>query len=227
MPFKPLLYRSLALFWLLESVVFFASYTAPGAPPLSALSLAVLGALAFVLCLWCSFGVAWEVFCWAQMAWFTTEIVWFASQDWLYLAHPLGLASKNLPIILLLLISLSKNPKRGWVEAAVALVWLTEGLFPKILFQQTMELSMAESFLGWLLPASLGLKLIGAAQIASGVLVLATPLRRFILPLQLVALVALPLLVIAYQPTYALFWFAPLWKNLPIIAGTYWLITEH
>jgi hypothetical protein len=104
----------------------------------------------------------------------------------------------------------------------MALVWLTEGLFPKILFQQPMELAIvANSGLVPFSPA-LFLSMLGVAQAASGVaaLLLKGPWLKALLVAQALALVVLPLLVSWQSPLLWVHPFGPMTKNLPIIVGT-------
>lgn len=144
------------------------------------------------------------------------------------LVHPFGILSKNLPL-LALVVSAYLVEREGWtartlwlVRAGVAAIWITEGLLPKLLFQQPMELEVvARSGLVPFDPSTF-LVLMGLAQIASGVAVLALrglPLR-LVLGAQVLALVALPLLVSFHEPLLWVHPFGPLTKNVPIIAGT-------
>jgi hypothetical protein len=104
----------------------------------------------------------------------------------------------------------------------MACVWLTEGLFPKLLFQQPLELAVVAG--SGLVPMdpSRFLVLLGAAQILSGVaaLVLRGRPLRWLLGAQVAALVVLPLLVSWQAPSLWFHPYGPLTKNLPIIAGT-------
>ncbi len=150
-----------------------------------------------------------------------------AVHDPTLLVHPLGVLTKNVPVLALVWVSFEVH-RSGWTPRAtkllrvgMALVWMTEGLFPKLLFQQPWELELAAAFVG---PtrASVFLGVIGVAQVASGVLALT--LRgnalRALLAAQCVALVALPLMVGLREPHWLTHPFGPLTKNLPILAGT-------
>lgn len=144
------------------------------------------------------------------------------------LAHPFGLLTKNLPfaalVITVWLISVEGwTPRALWVlRAGTASIWITEGLFPKLLFQQPMELLVVSN--SGLVPfsASLFLSLLGLAQVVSGVLALVLRGRWlfFLLAAQVAALVVLPLLVSWQDPLLWFHPFGPMTKNLPIIAGT-------
>lgn len=156
---------------------------------------------------------------------FTTIL---AVSEPMLLVHPFGILSKNVPL-LALVVAAYLVEREGWtprvvrlVRAGVAAIWLTEGLLPKILFQQPMELEVVSR--SGLVPIdpSTFLVIMGVLQVASGVAVLALrglPLR-VVLGGQLAALVALPLLVSFHEPLLWVHPFGPLTKNLPILAGT-------
>lgn len=145
------------------------------------------------------------------------------------LAHPFGVITKNLPFGGLVIFA--------WLEAregltaravtllrvAMALIWITEGLIPKILFQQPMELQVVRA--SGLVPIEPGvfLRCLGAAQVASGIAVLTLGgwARRWLVWGQLLALFLLPPLVSLHQPELWVHPFGPMTKNLPMIAGTY------
>ena len=144
------------------------------------------------------------------------------------LVHPFGVLSKNYPLIAMLLASLLVV-REGWspratmlLRAGMAMVWVTEGIFPKLFFQQPMELGVvANSGLVPFSPA-LFLVLLGLAQAASGVAALLLKGRWLtaLLIAQTAALVFLPLLVSWQQPLLWVHPFGPMTKNLPIIVGT-------
>jgi hypothetical protein len=144
------------------------------------------------------------------------------------LVHPFGMLSKNYPLIAMLVTS-ALVAREGWTVRAtwlhrcgMALVWVTEGLFPKVLFQQPMELAIvANSGLVPFGPA-LFLSMLGMAQAASGVaaLLLKGPWLKALLVAQALALVVLPLLVSWQQPLLWVHPFGPMTKNLPILVGT-------
>lgn len=151
-----------------------------------------------------------------------------ASLEPMLLVHPFGVLTKNVPFCAVVLaVHLASRDGLGppacrVLRVGVATVWLTEGLFPKILFQQPLELAVvADSGLVPFSPAVF-LVLLGVAQAASGVAVLALRGRwlALVLGAQAVALVVLPVLVSRFD---AMLWFhpfGPLTKNLPILVGT-------
>lgn len=151
-----------------------------------------------------------------------------AALDPLLLAHPFGLLTKNLPFAALVIVTWLVASE-GWTGRArwilrggMAVIWITEGLFPKVLFQQPMELAIvANSGLVPMSPA-LFLTLMGAAQVASGVLALMLRGRPlwWLLLAQTAALVVLPLLVSWQDPLLWFHPFGPLTKNVPLIVGT-------
>jgi len=144
------------------------------------------------------------------------------------LAHPFGVLTKNVPFAALVittwLVSVEGwTPRALWVlRVGMALIWVTEGLIPKVLFQQPMELMVVSN--SGLVPMSapLFLRGMGFLQLISGVLALVLPLRplRWLLLAQVAALVVLPLLVSAQDPLLWFHPFGPMTKNLPIIVGT-------
>ena len=144
------------------------------------------------------------------------------------LVHPFGVLSKNYPLIAMLVTS-ALVAREGWtarttwlLRCGMALVWLTEGLFPKVFFQQPMELAIvANSGLVPFSPA-LFLSMLGVAQATSGVaaLLLKGPWLKALLVAQALALVVLPLLVSWQSPLLWVHPFGPMTKNLPIIVGT-------
>lgn len=144
------------------------------------------------------------------------------------LVHPFGVLTKNLPFVALVistwLVSIEGwTPRALWVlRVGMALIWMTEGLFPKVLFQQPMELLVVSN--SGLVPMSapVFLRAMGFAQLISGVLalVLTGKLLRWLLMAQVAALVVLPLLVSVQDPLLWFHPFGPMTKNLPIIVGT-------
>ncbi len=142
------------------------------------------------------------------------------------LVSPFGMLSKNLPMMMVIAAAFYVGRDERVVSlllrVGVASIWITEGLFPKILFQQHIELEMARnSMLVWFDPA-LFVGLLGGAQVASGVLVLALSpgLFRKLLSLQIAALVLLPAMVVHHHPELLWHPFAPLIKNIPIVAAS-------
>lgn len=150
------------------------------------------------------------------------------------LASPFGVLTKNIPIVGGCLVALWLE-REGWtararwtLRASVAAIWITEGLFPKILFQQAEELAIAAR-VGVLAerPEAL-LVAIGLAQIAGGLAALLARgrLLRLVLAAQLAALVVLPLVVGAMRPDLWFHPFGPFTKNMPIILGT-WVVLRR
>ena len=144
------------------------------------------------------------------------------------LISPYGYLSKNIPLIAMIGTAWLLE-REGWtrratwlLRAGIGIIWLTEGLLPKILFQQTEELRLVDElgltfidpgeFLFWL----------GLAQALSGFLVLTLngPLLRAVLTCQLAALIALPILVTWPHPEHWAHPFGGLTKNMAILAGT-------
>ncbi|MCC6332644.1 MAG: hypothetical protein IT380_01495 [Myxococcales bacterium] len=151
-----------------------------------------------------------------------------AALEPMLLVHPFGVLSKNYPFLALVVATwlLGRegfSARALWtLRGGMALVWITEGIFPKILFPQPLELAVVEG--SGLVPmsASLFLMLLGVAQAVSGVLALVlegAPLR-VLLAAQVAALVVLPALVSWQDPLLWFHPFGPLTKNLPVIAGT-------
>lgn len=164
---------------------------------------------------------------WLQVAPVLGFTATLAALEPLLLAHPFGVLSKNLPFIALVL-GAWRVAREGWspralwtLRAGMAVVWVTEGLFPKLLFQQPLELAVVERHVS-VVPASTFLLAMGAAQLLSGVaaLVLKGAPLRWLLGAQLAALALLPLLVSWHEPTLWVHPFGPLTKNLPILFGT-------
>jgi hypothetical protein len=101
-------------------------------------------------------------------------------------------------------------------------VWITEGLFPKILFQQREELWITEQTGLALGRPALLLAAIGALQLASGVAALLLRGRwlRFVLVGQIAGLVVLPLVVSWFVPWLWFHPFGPYTKNAAALCGT-------
>jgi hypothetical protein len=148
------------------------------------------------------------------------------------LAHPFGVLSKNLPLVGAIWAA-QALARRGWDDRAsrllrgsMAIVWLTEGLFPKLLFPSPLEIEVVAA-LGVSTKVALGMiHAAGVAQIASGVGVLLLRGRplRLLLGALLAALIVLPLLVTRTHPEMWVHPFGPLTKNFPILAGTWVLM---
>ncbi|MCL2779640.1 MAG: DoxX-like family protein [Polyangiaceae bacterium] len=168
------------------------------------------------------------------VAFFTFVLAWLEP---MLLVSPFGLLSKNVPFVLVvwaaarLAIGASGE---GEVQVlpilrlAAAIPWLTEGLFPKLLFQQEVELSMASRVGLGFAPAGLVVGTLGVLQIASFVLafVLRGKALRALLTLQFAALLVLPIVVGALAPWLWVHPFGPFSKNLPILAAT-WCVLRH
>ncbi len=166
--------------------------------------------------------------CWAQVAPVAAFTVILAALEPMLLAHPFGVLSKNLPLVGALVVATMAahdglSARALWLlRVAMALPWITEGLIPKILFVQELELEVVRA--SGLVPmdATAFLHLLGAAQLASGVAVLVLRGRPLVvlLCLQTAALLVLPILVAQHDPLLWVHPFTPLWKNVPIIVGT-------
>lgn len=162
---------------------------------------------------------------------FTTLLA--VADPWL-LVSPFGMLSKNLPFAAAVGAAFwleregATRRARSLLRLGAALPWITEGLFPKLLFQQASELGIAEQT--GLAPGHPGLLIgvLGAAQLASGVAVLVVRgrARRGLLACQLLGLVALPLFVTWYVPWLWVHPFGPLTKNAPLLAAT-WLLLRR
>jgi hypothetical protein len=163
-----------------------------------------------------------------QVAMILTFSTILACLEPLLLAHPYGVLTKNLPL-LAVIGTCWLLEREGWTRRAywllrvgVAVIWITEGLFPKILFQQPLEQQVvAASGLVRTDPATF-LTVLGAAETLAGVLVLLLPGRplRWLLVCQLAALFVLPVLVSLRELTLWVHPFGPLIKNVPIIVAT-------
>lgn len=159
------------------------------------------------------------------IAFFTVTLA--VLDPWL-LVHPFGVLTKNLPM-LAVIAALQMEARdvaprlTGWVlRAGAAVIWITEGLFPKILFQQESERQVvAHSGLVPIDP-SVFLLGMGAAQVLAGIAVLTLPERprRILLYALAAALVILPALVSWQDPTLWVHPFGPMTKNVPILAAT-------
>lgn len=156
---------------------------------------------------------------------FTTIL---AALEPLLLAHPFGILTKNVPLLAAVgtawLLQGERWTWRSWwlLRTGMAAVWITEGLFPKVLFQQQMEIDVvAQSGLAPGDPAVF-LRFLGACQAVSGVAVLLLRGRalQVVLVCQAVGLVVLPFLVSWHNWALWVHPFGPLIKNIPILVGT-------
>jgi hypothetical protein len=163
-----------------------------------------------------------------QVAMVVTFTIILACLEPALLVNPFGILTKNVPL-LAVVVTAWLVEREGWsqralwlLRAGVATVWITEGIFPKILFQQAVELNMVIRCGLVPMPAPTFLILMGVAEAASGVGVLllhGQPLR-WLLGCQIVALVVLPLVAGGLEPSLWIHPFMPLVKNLPILAAT-------
>ncbi|MCZ7681255.1 MAG: DoxX-like family protein [Sandaracinaceae bacterium] len=154
-----------------------------------------------------------------------------ASLEPMLLVSPFGVLTKNVQLVVVAIVAWMLT-RDGWSPRAerllaggMALVWITEGLFPKILFQQAVELEMAPAAGLTFVPPWLLVGSLGAAQLGSGIAVLVVPRRArvWLLLAQALALVVLPLVAGALEPRLWVHPFGPFSKNLPILAGTFLL----
>lgn len=162
-----------------------------------------------------------------QIAMIATFTLILGVAEPMLLVSPFGMLTKNVPIIACIGVAWLVE-REGWTPRAVwglrvgmAIIWLTEGLFPKILFQQPIELAIAARAVPFVTPST-ALRCIGAAQIAGGVLALALrgrPLRVLLLA-QAASLVVLAGVMTWIDPLSWVHPFGPLTKNAPIFLGT-------
>lgn len=149
--------------------------------------------------------------------------------DPMLLVHPFGMVSKNLPF-LGLVAAVALVQAEGWTARALwtlrlgmAVVWFTEGLLPKVFFQQPVELAVVAN--SGLVPFDPGTFLmgLGLAQAASGAaaLLLRGRTAAVLLFFQGLAVIVLPALVSWQDPTLWLHPFGPMTKNIPILVGTW------
>ena len=145
------------------------------------------------------------------------------------LVHPMGVLTKNIPLLAVLWGGLELY-RHGWTPMArgtlrfgMGIIWITEGLFPKLLFQQPVELVLVESLLpSFPVPASLVIMAVGLAQVGAGLLVFTLRGRcsAALLYLLAAALIVLPLGFTFVTPEAWFDPFGPFSKNVPILAGT-------
>lgn len=157
-----------------------------------------------------------------------------ASLEPMLLVHPFGMLTKNIPIITTIWASYFLN-KEGmnqkvlnWLKAGVVCIWFTEGLFPKLLFQQSLEIDVVAGWGFSAETASMMIRAVGLGQIASAGLLLGLRgrLLEWLYLAQLAALLLLPLMVTAQLPLMWFHPFGPLTKNIPIIISTFVLWRE-
>lgn len=163
-----------------------------------------------------------------QVAMVVSFTLVLAVSEPMLLVHPMGVLTKNIPFVAVLGASWLLE-REGWskrtlalLRGGMAIIWVTEGILPKVLFQQEMELVIARESALVFLEASLFLTLLGLAQAASGVLALVLRGRvlRALLFVQGAALIALPVLVTWNDIEPWVHPFGPLTKTVPIAVGT-------
>ena len=139
----------------------------------------------------------------------------------LLLANAFGMLSKNVPL-LALIVTVWLLQREGWTKrtewllrAGMAVIWVTEGLFPKILFQQQIELDIVAAVNPLPIDAGNLLVILGVCQILSGiaVLIFRGPLLSIVLAIQVLEMVVLPVLVAWVEPILWVHPFGPLTKN--------------
>lgn len=171
---------------------------------------------------------AWSLLTVLQLGMVATFTLILSVADPMLLASPFGVLTKNVPLVAALIAAAllereGWSPRATWVlRAGMAVIWLTEGLVPKILFQQDVELGIAVgSGLSFGHPQAM-LRVIGAAQILGGLAALLLSGRALaaVLAAQALSLVILPIWVSTMDPTLWFHPFGPLTKNAPILAGT-------
>ncbi len=170
-------------------------------------------------------GLLLSAFLIALVAFYTALLAWLAPP---LLHHPLGILSKNLPILgaSFAMAALYRPPlvETGRIAlwAAFGGLWLYEGLVPKILFPSALEIGWIEQVGLSPVPPTTALLLIGLFEIALGLLNLAPGvplrLRQLGVATQLALMLVLPLSVVAFNPEFLIHPFMPLGKNLPMIA---------
>ncbi len=157
---------------------------------------------------------------------FTVILAWIEPN---LMVHPFGILTKNLPLLFVIGV-IWHFQKHGltsrnlwFLRVGMALIWLTEGLFPKIFFQQEFEVQVVQN--SGLVPIdpSVFLTFMGVAQFSSGVFALLLRGRwlGFILIGQMFGLWVLPLLVGIQDLRLFVHPFGPLTKNVPILVGTF------
>jgi hypothetical protein len=142
--------------------------------------------------------------------------------------HPLGVLSKNVPLMAVIITAWLVE-REGWsgralwlLRGGIASLWIFEGLFPKILFQQPEELEIVTRSGIAADSADNVLRLVGIGELALGLAMLCLRGRslKALLGIQLAALVVLPLMITLQEPRLWVHPFGPFTKNVPIIAGT-------
>jgi hypothetical protein len=146
------------------------------------------------------------------------------------LVGPFGFPSENVPLCAAAVLDWRLH-RDGWTPGnerllawAMAIAWFTEGLFPKMLFQQTVEPQMADRLTGGAVPAAALIGALGLVQVVSfgAALALRGRALRVVLGLEVHARVGLPVFAGTLEPWPWVHPFGPSSKNLPLLAGT-WL----
>jgi hypothetical protein len=167
----------------------------------------------------------------AMIAGFTLIL---AVEDPRLMVHPLGVLTKNLPLLAVigtawLLEREGWTPRARWLlVCGVSLIWVTQGLLPKIFFHEPTEWEEVVQSSTVLLNPVVFIGILGAVQAAAGVLTLLLRGRplRWLLAAELVGLAALTVLATWHHPELWVHPFGPLIKNLPIMVGT-WVLLRH
>lgn len=217
-----------AAFWLRESLPYLA-LADPLAPLAPAWGVALYRGLAAGCALALLAGSRRAALAWCQLAALLLGAALLACARPQMLVHPFGPISKSLSLALLLIAWRLPDRRRWWL-GGVAVVWISEGLLPKLLFHWELELAMVPAF-GldrWLSPPAC-LRLMGAAQLASGLALLTLPVRwqRPLLACQLAALLLLPALVLWAVPGALQVPLGPLAKNAPILVASWILLRDR
>lgn len=229
-----LLRLGIASIWLLTGLlIFHPSYRAIGGSYLDGLRLphalmAVTCGFEVLLGLRVLWGPMTRALGALQLAMLTVFTVVLATSEPMLLVHPFGILTKNVPLAAAIVV-LTIVDRDGWtrradliLRAGLAAIWMTEGLLPKILFQQAMERDVVARSGLVTIDAAVFLVGLGLLEIVAGVLTLTLrggPLRT-LLAAEAAALVVLPVLVSLHEPLLWVHPFGPLTKNLPILAAT-------
>jgi len=152
------------------------------------------------------------------------------------LSHPLGVLSKNGPILASVFAAWAltrpagKEAGRLALWLGVGLLWMYEGLVPKILFTSAIEIGWVDHIPFSPLPGWFFVPLVGVGEILMGLalLVPGVPLRarRVVLIAMAVLLFILPATVAPQSPEFLVHPFMPLAKNLPLLGATLALIRQ-
>lgn len=149
--------------------------------------------------------------------------------DPMLLVHPFGVLTKNVPLVAAiwgawLLHREGDTDRAAWaLRVGVASVWITEGLFPKLVFQQAMEIDVVTAWGFSASTASILIRVMGVLQVTAGVLslLLRGRLLGWLYGAFVLALLLLPLVVTIAMPLTWAHPFGPLTKNVVILAAAY------